>query len=207
MENNSLSKIKSSFFDDNNEPERPITNKIWISLSNFKSFLKTLHYISNKQIFQGFLFNKSYSSSKPKKHYYVLYKDRLVRYKSNSQKEEKKIMYASGTRLLNKEIQNNEDKTLIFIKNKHSTILFPESSNDYNEWISHLKQTFILTNFNKFYTSNKIIGKGTFAKVVLCKNLLEQKDFAVKIFEKTNILSSKKANRTRVSIYLTLIKF
>lgn len=46
----------------------------------------------------------------------------------------------------------------------------------------------------------KVIGKGTFAKVILSKRKSDNKEFAVKTFEKKNILSSKSAHRTQFGL-------
>jgi len=43
-----------------------------------------------------------------------------------------------------------------------------------------------------------VIGRGTFAKVLLSKHLQTNEEYAVKTFDKKNLLSSKTSNKARV---------
>ena len=45
----------------------------------------------------------------------------------------------------------------------------------------------------------KVIGKGTFAKVILAKRISDNSEFAVKTFQKDKILNSKSSARTIVN--------
>lgn len=94
---------------------------------------------------------------------------------------------------------NELEKQCFFIsRNKKYDILFAATKETYDKWYDEFKRTCILTYFGKYFTNLKVIGKGTFAKVILSKRLVDTKEFAIKTFDKKNILSSKSANRTRV---------
>ena len=99
-----------------------------------------------------------------------------------------------------KEEEPNElEKQCFFLsRNKKYDILFATSKEVYDKWFDEFKKTCILTYFGKYFTNLKVIGKGTFAKVILSKRIIDTKEFAIKTFDKKNILASKSANRTRV---------
>ena len=101
-----------------------------------------------------------------------------------------------------KEEEPNElEKQCFFIsRNKKYDILFASSKELYDKWLDEFKRTLILTYFGKYFTNLKVIGKGTFAKVILSKRIIDSKEFAIKTFDKKNILASKSANRTRVTL-------
>ena len=56
-----------------------------------------------------------------------------------------------------------------------------------------------MTNFSKYYHNLKIIGRGTFAKVVDSERIIDGHKFAVKTFDKNNIENSKLSTRTKVN--------
>ena len=95
----------------------------------------------------------------------------------------------------------SEDKLFFFFShNKHYDIVFVNSNDLYLQWLENLKKTCILSYFGRFYNSLKVIGKGTFAKVLLAKKIGDKsaKEYAIKTFDKKSITHSKKANRTLV---------
>jgi len=100
-------------------------------------------------------------------------------------------------------IKNSHEKfCLIFTHDKVYYILYAMESEIFNEWSEHLKICCILSYFSKYYTNIKIIGKGTFAKVILSKRLVDGKEFAVKTFDKRSLATSKNSNRSKVSFIL-----
>lgn len=52
-----------------------------------------------------------------------------------------------------------------------------------------------MTNFRDLFKTKKVIGKGNFAKVYLVERNSDQKEFAVKVFNKKEILSSDHERR------------
>ena len=56
--------------------------------------------------------------------------------------------------------------------------------------------------FGNFYKNKKVIGRGTFAKVLLSKNLVNNREFAVKTFDKKNLLCDQTTNKARVILFI-----
>ena len=50
--------------------------------------------------------------------------------------------------------------------------------------------------YGEYYTNKKIIGKGSFAKVMLCVRNEDKKEFAVKVYDKKKIMNSKNGKLT-----------
>lgn len=104
-------------------------------------------------------------------------------------------------------IKNSHEKyCLIFTHDKVYYILYANEQQIFNEWSESLKSCCILSYFSKYYTNLKIIGKGTFAKVILSKRNSDNREFAVKTFDKRSLATSKNSNRSRVNKKL-LIKY
>ena len=53
------------------------------------------------------------------------------------------------------------------------------------------RRCFVMTYFAKEYSNQKIIGKGTFARVLQCQRNSDGKEFAVKTFDKAALKNSK----------------
>ena len=103
---------------------------------------------------------------------------------------------------VDEKIKNSHEKfCLIFTHDKVYYILYANDANIFNEWSEHLKICCVLSYFSKYYTNLKIIGKGTFAKVILSKRNVDGKEFAVKTFDKRSLATSKNSNRSRVSYF------
>lgn len=97
-------------------------------------------------------------------------------------------------------IKNSHEKyCLIFTHDKVYYILYANEQQIFNEWSESLKSSCILSYFSKYYTNLKIIGKGTFAKVILSKRNSDNREFAVKTFDKRSLATSKNSNRSRVN--------
>lgn len=98
-------------------------------------------------------------------------------------------------------IKNSHEKyCLIFTHDKMYYILYASEQSIFMEWCDHLKISCVLSYFSKFYTNLKIIGKGTFAKVILSKRNQDGREFAVKTFDKRSLATSKNSNRSKVNI-------
>ena len=91
-----------------------------------------------------------------------------------------------------------EKKSFIFTRNKKYSIVSAGTTEYYERWLAAFRKCMILTNFNKYYTIVKPIAKGTFAKVIECKRVHDNIHFAVKTLEKSNILNSLSAVRSKV---------
>lgn len=56
-------------------------------------------------------------------------------------------------------------------------------------WFEKLKSCCVLSRFREYFSSIKVLGKGNFAKVFMVEEKQNKKQYAVKIFDKTLILS------------------
>lgn len=95
-----------------------------------------------------------------------------------------------------------EKRSFILSRNKHFCIMSAGTSEHYNRWLVELKKCMILTNFSKYYKIMRPIAKGTFAKVVECQKNEDKQLYAVKTLEKSNILNSASAVRSKVRGFL-----
>jgi hypothetical protein len=98
----------------------------------------------------------------------------------------------------NDDYESFEKKIFLFSRNEKFYAIYAGTSEIYKSWYNELKKVCILTNFNRHYLNKKIIGKGTFAKVLHSVKNETNIDFAVKTFEKEMMYNSKSASRTRV---------
>jgi hypothetical protein len=93
-----------------------------------------------------------------------------------------------------------EKRSFIFTRNQKYSIVSAGTAEYYFRWLSAFRKCMILTNFNKYYTIVRPIAKGTFAKVIECRRFEDNRLFAVKTLEKSNILNSLSAVRSKVII-------
>lgn len=98
----------------------------------------------------------------------------------------------------NDDYESFEKKIFLFSRNEKFYSIYAGTSEIYKSWHNELKKVCILANFNRYYTNKKIIGKGTFAKVLHSTKNGNKSDFAVKTFEKEMMYNSKSSNRSRV---------
>ena len=76
-----------------------------------------------------------------------------------------------------------------FIKKKTYEELFTDNEDIIRNWFNKLKQYCILTKFRCYFKSKQVIGQGNFAKVFLVERFSDKKEFAVKVFNKREIMS------------------
>ncbi len=76
-----------------------------------------------------------------------------------------------------------------FIKKKTYEELFCSKKEIIEEWFEFLKKYCILTKFRCYFKSKTVIGKGNFAKVFLVERISDNKEFAVKVFNKKVIMN------------------
>jgi len=116
-----------------------------------------------------------------------------------------KVMILKGVKLTfteEEEGDTDEDFYFLLSHNKKITIFCLKKKEDFQNWLKPLTRLCILSNYSKYYSNVKVIGKGTFAKVLFAKKRNDDgKEYAVKTFDKKVILTSKTPNRTRVSIF------
>lgn len=109
---------------------------------------------------------------------------------------------------VDEKLKNSHERyCLIFTHDKVYYILYAKNQSIFNEWSESLKMCCVLSYFSKFYTNLKIIGKGTFAKVILSRRSSDNKEFAVKTFDKRSLATSKNSNRSRVLIKINIKVF
>lgn len=96
---------------------------------------------------------------------------------------------------------------LIFTHNKSFFILYATTWELCDLWYNTLKQCCILSYFAKSFTNSKIIGKGSFAKVLLSKRNTDGMEFAVKTFDKKLCASKSKVFTLIINIIFLFIHF
>jgi calcium-dependent protein kinase len=153
-------------------------------------------YVNDDILQEGYVMRRSLKTKKEKTHYYRLYKDRLERYADNTTDFASKILVLRGVKCEmlnikdNKDFEETQDKfLLVFTLNQKFTILYLNIEKQFDEWSLAFRKTCILGYFGKFYKNRKVIGRGTFAKVLLSRNLANNHEYAVKTFDKKNLLS------------------
>jgi serine/threonine protein kinase len=121
-----------------------------------------------------------------------------------------KIMNLQHIRIEKEISSKSQPWGIRFIKNQKCFMLYSLDHIEIEEWVKHLTNHCILSNFNKKYRNVKAIGKGTFAKVYLVQREGDHQEFAVKTFEK-RFLEEKGAEKNKVAFifwvkYLLFLK-
>lgn len=78
-----------------------------------------------------------------------------------------------------------------FIKNKNYEEIYHQDIDVIMDWFCLLKKYCVMSKFREMYKIQNMIGKGNFAKVFITTRLEDQKQFAVKIFDKKLIVQDK----------------
>lgn len=78
-----------------------------------------------------------------------------------------------------------------FIKNKNYEEVYHQDLEVIMDWFSLLKKYCVMSKFRELYKIQNMIGKGNFAKVYVTTRIEDQKQFAVKIFDKKLIVQDK----------------
>lgn len=206
--------VRSSFFDEFEDVHKDFeidVNRLWINQDEFEKLKQNFQYFSDEILIEGMLFKKSSKSDWFRNRYFVLYEDRLVCYKDVEKLRMKGIMMLRGVKmeifdnfleLLNMNPKDDyetfEKKMFCFSRNSKYYTIYAGTQEIYQGWLAELKKCCIITNFNKYYKNVRIIGKGTFAKVMHSIRDLDKKDFAIKTFEKEVMMNSQTSNRSRV---------
>ena len=97
---------------------------------------------------------------------YCLYNDKLVYHKNSMVKGFTKLDFVKCTFY-----PGDQKKQFSFLleKNGIRTKLYVKDSKTFNEWQKHLRPRVILDDFNEKYREEKLLGKGTNAKVLLVR--------------------------------------
>ena len=206
--------VRASFFDEFDDPHKDFEidcNRLWIKEEEFLKLRQTFTYFSDEILIEGILFKKSNKSDWFRNRYFVLYEDRLVCYKDVEKSKMKGMIMLRGVKLeifenmielLNLNAKDDyetfEKKMFNFTRNHKFYTIYAGNHEIYMNWLQELKKCCIITNFNKYYSNIRIIGKGTFAKVMHSIKISDKKDFAIKTFEKEVMLQSQTSNRSKV---------
>lgn len=116
-----------------------------------------------------------------------------------------KIFFLSGIKM--EAIDNSNDPKLkntfqkfsiILSHNKQYQLFYCSSKESFEEWKRNFQKSCVNVQYNKNYESIKVIGNGSKAKVVLSKRKRDDKEFAVKTYEKEKIDNLDNPERTKV---------
>lgn len=99
------------------------------------------------------------------------------------------INWARIKLLMEDEVDGKRVNVIKFSKFKSYEELFHEDMAVIMDWFEELKHTCVLSRFRVYFKSEKVLGKGNFAKVFLVSRNSDDKKFAVKVFDKKLILS------------------
>lgn len=212
--------VRPSFFDEFEDPHKDFEidcERLWIREEEFLKLNENFKYFSETILIEGMLFKKRSKNDWFRNHYFILYEDRLVCYKTIEKTKMKGMIMLRGVKLeifenivelLNLDPKDDyesfEKKIFVFSRNKKFYSIYAGTSEIYLNWLEELKKCCIITNFNKFYKNIRFIGKGTFAKVMHSVRNVDHKDFAIKTFEKEAMLKSQTSNRSKVIILIRL---
>ncbi|CAD8184995.1 unnamed protein product [Paramecium pentaurelia] len=175
------------FFDSSNSNER----NQWVKLNSIKRPISTI------RLFEGTLFVKSkkYDFYKPK--FFKLFSDRLNIYNNCREQKEVAALFLTNVYLdLNSQNQLEKDKHPIVLQAGSKKYIFNAKSQEQRQkWIEQFKKTCILNNYRDIYLNLKVIGKGTYAKVLLAQRKQNQNKYAVKTFQKSALMDKNNKQR------------
>ena len=101
------------------------------------------------------------------------------------------IGYARLKLLKAAEVAGKQLHGIRFIKNKNYEEIYHESLESIVSWFNLLKRWCVLSKFREQYMIKNVIGKGNFAKVYITTKIEDNRDYAVKIFDKQLILQDE----------------
>lgn len=136
-------------------------------------------------------------SSDPNPVYHVCYfeiQDNLISCRKDENSEEIAYMDINNSFMKltnNTMIKNVPHYGIKFIKKRAYEELLTPSEEVVSEWFEYLKRFCILTKFRLYFETIKVIGKGNFAKVFLVERKNDQKQYAVKVFQKSLIMADE----------------
>lgn len=173
---------------------------IYLSKKLSKSKSDMLPILKNSTRFESYMFKKSYILGIYVKRYYMLYGNCLYYYSSKKSIKPKGVIFLTGAIIMLNE--NNTIEIIIEGNTRHKKrILYCENLKMRNAWFNVLKTASQVINFNEIYNIGTEIGVGAFGTVNKCVRKNDNKQFAVKIINKTNFTKSDREHlKTELSI-------
>ncbi|CAD8087488.1 unnamed protein product [Paramecium sonneborni] len=186
------------FFDSTNNSER----SQWVKLYSIKRPISTI------RLYEGTLFIKSKKHDIYKQKFFKLFSDRLNIY--NNCREQKEIAALFLTNVyLDLSCQNIMEKDkypIILISGSKKYIFNAKSQELKQKWVEKLKKTCILNNYREIFLNLKVIGKGTYAKVLLAQRKQNQSKYAVKTFQKSALIDKNNKQRQGLLNEINLLR-
>jgi len=91
----------------------------------------------------------------------------------------------------NSKVENGKYSITLF-KSKVQSRVYTENKELAEAWRVNLSQYCVMTNYEDFYMVKEVLGKGAHGKVVLAENKMNRKNYAVKTFEKLQLITRLK---------------
>lgn len=174
-----------SIFDEKANPKF----KLW--------FKPTCEFEDDEVVLQAtFGKKKTHESNEISERIYYLTKSCIFYKKSEDDPKIKGVLSLKMTRLhyleLETPVWKNYKYSLTFVRNRKFTEIYTDNADTFVEWIQVLRLLTIQTDFHLRYKVVKMIGKGSFARVYLAKNIETEERVAIKAFNKEHILKKEK---------------
>ncbi|CAG9329541.1 unnamed protein product [Blepharisma stoltei] len=167
-----------SVFEKQDELERE-SNKFWANTNYFPEIIV---------IFRDQLYEKSKNKEK-KLIEAILTKDSIIKTSKNSLFKAASIQWKLVTPFI--EEQNGETFYGFTLGHKNcNRDFYVNNENSLNDWINHLQQFCIMTDFDNDFAIIKELGKGSFSKVYLAANCLTKQIYAVKAISKETLFEN-----------------
>lgn len=162
---------------------------------------------SSEIVFQGPLTKLSKTTGEPLSRFFILTEKYLFYLFSTDPPVFAAVMPTPWIRVdyLKSECEKTPSHCFRFVRNRRFTDLYADSAADFEEWKTHLNRVFWQCNFQARFRAIKTIGKGSFAKVYLVKELKSEKQYAVKAFSKEH-LATQKVGRQSLMTEIEILK-
>jgi len=127
--------------------------------------------------------------------YYILYSHILACYKTTTSPQPEFVIDIAHSRMYPLPLSmNTANYGFAITRNGNKYEFFSSDEKSIESWTNALKTICVLTNFHDEYKAQKMIGKGSFAKVYLVESKTNGKTFAVKAFTKESVFAANKGN-------------
>ncbi|CAD8173056.1 unnamed protein product [Paramecium octaurelia] len=170
-----------------------ITNRKnqWVKIHSIKRPISTI------RLYEGTLFIKSKKHDLYKPKFFKLFSDRLNIYKNCREQKETAALFLTTVYLdlSQQNIVEKDGHPIVLFSGSKKYIFRAKSQEQRQKWIEHFKKTCILNNYRDIFLNLKVIGKGTYAKVLLAQRKVNQSKYAVKTFQKSALLDKNNKQR------------